>query len=56
MLKRMTVPGGERRWVPLNQAADMALTGAGAQGALPRPSAAHRSLDAIAPQPDRDVL
>jgi hypothetical protein len=50
------VPGGERRWIPLNLAADMALTG------LTRKvlSRAHllptASLDTIAPQPDREVL
>jgi adenine-specific DNA glycosylase len=48
----MTVPGGERRWIPLNEAATMALTG------LTRKvlSRAHllpvASLDSIAPQKD----
>jgi A/G-specific adenine glycosylase len=52
----MTVPGGERRWVPLNEAATMALTG------LTRKvlSRAHLlptlSLDSIAPRRDTDVL
>jgi A/G-specific adenine glycosylase len=52
----ITIPGGERRWVPLAEAAGMALTG------LTRKvlSRAHllptASLDAIAPQGDGDVL
>jgi A/G-specific adenine glycosylase len=52
----LTVVGGERRWVPLNEAARMALTG------LTRKvlSRAHllptAPLDAIAPQPETDVL
>ena len=52
----MTVAGGVRRWVPLGEAAEMALTG------LTRKvlSRAHllptASLDSIAPQPVADVL
>jgi A/G-specific adenine glycosylase len=52
----MTVPGGDRRWVPLGKAAGMALTG------LTRKvlSRAHllptMALDTIAPRRDRDVL
>ncbi len=52
----LTVAGGERRWVPLVEAAAMALTGltrkvlARAHLLPPVP------LDAIAPQPDGDVL
>jgi hypothetical protein len=52
----LTVVGGERRWVPLNEAVRMALTG------LTRKvlSRAHllptAPLDAIAPQPETDVL
>jgi A/G-specific adenine glycosylase len=52
----MTVAGGERRWVPLSGALRMALTG------LTRKvlSRAHllptASLDAIAPQRERDVV
>jgi A/G-specific adenine glycosylase len=55
-IETMTVPGGERRWVPLGEAAGMALTG------LTRKvlSRAHllptKALDAIAPQRDTDVL
>lgn len=55
-VKAMTVAGGRRRWVPLSKAAGMALTG------LTRKvlSRAHllptKALDAIAPQPDADVL
>jgi A/G-specific adenine glycosylase len=51
-VESMTVPGGERRWISLDRAASMALTG------LTRKvlSRAHllpvASLDAIAPQPD----
>jgi hypothetical protein len=52
----MTVPGGERRWVPLSEAAEMALTG------LTRKvlSRAHllptTALDAIAPRQATDVI
>lgn len=55
-VEAMSVPGGERRWVPLTDAFGMALTG------LTRKvlSRAHllptASLDAIAPQPDGNVL
>lgn len=52
----MTTPGGERRWVPLNEASRMALTGL-ARKVLSRahlmPTAA---LDSIAPVPERDVV
>ena len=52
----MTVAGGERRWVPLREAADMALTGL-TRKVLKRahllPSA---TLDTIAPPAGRDVL
>ncbi len=52
----MTVKGGRRRWVPLGEAAAMALTGL-ARKVLARthllPAA---PLDAIAPQPENDVL
>jgi A/G-specific adenine glycosylase len=55
-VEAMIVPGGERRWIPLAEAAQMALTGL-ARKVLTRsrllPTA---SLDAIAPQPDGDVL
>ena len=55
-VEAMTVLGGERRWVSLGLAAGMALTGL-ARKVLTRarllPAA---SLDAIAPQPDGDVL
>jgi A/G-specific adenine glycosylase len=55
-VEAMTVPGGKRRWVPLGEAAGMALTGL-ARKVLSR---AHllptTALDAIAPQPDGDVL
>jgi hypothetical protein len=55
-IEAMTEPGGERRWVPLGEAAGMALTG------LTRKvlSRAHllpiKTLDTIAPQPETDVL
>lgn len=55
-VKAMTVAGGKRRWVPLSEAAGMALTG------LTRKvlSRAHllptKALDAIAPGPDGDVV
>jgi A/G-specific adenine glycosylase len=55
-VEAMSVPGGERRWVPLTDAFGMALTGL-ARKVLSRahllPTA---SLDAIAPQPDGNVL
>ena len=51
----LTILGGERRWVPLHQAAGMALTGL-ARKVLKRahllPSA---PLDTVAPQPGADV-
>jgi A/G-specific adenine glycosylase len=52
----MTVPGDVRRWVPLSEAARMALTGLTRKvlsraHLLPTPA-----LDAIAPRRDRDVL
>jgi A/G-specific adenine glycosylase len=52
----LTVPSGDRRWVPLNEAAGMALTGL-ARKVLARahllPAA---PLDAIAPQAGRELL
>jgi len=46
----MTVPGGERRWVPLGEAAGMALTGL-ARKVLSRARLLEVvSLDAIAPE------
>ena len=55
-IEKMTVAGGERRWVPLREAAEMALTGL-ARKVLKRthllPAAA---LDTIAPSPGQDVL
>ena len=52
----LTVAGGKRRWVPLGEAAGMALTGL-TRKVLSRahllPSAL---LDAIAPQPQPDVV
>jgi A/G-specific adenine glycosylase len=47
----LTVPGGERRWVPLNDAAGMALTGL-ARKVFTR----LHLLAAIAPQEGDDVL
>jgi A/G-specific adenine glycosylase len=55
-IEKMTVAGGERHWVPLRKAADMALTGL-ARKVLKRahllPTA---PLDTIAPLPAQDVL
>jgi A/G-specific adenine glycosylase len=55
-IEAMTVPGGKRRWVPLDEAAGMALTGL-ARKVLSRahllPTAA---LDVIAPRSHADVL
>jgi A/G-specific adenine glycosylase len=54
-VESMTVEGGERRWVPLREAAEMALTGL-ARKVLKR---AHLlpdlPLDAIAPAADKDA-
>jgi A/G-specific adenine glycosylase len=52
----MIVPGGERRWIPLNQAADMALTGLTRKVLARAHLLPTASLDAIAPQRDTDVL
>ena len=52
----MTVPGGERRWVPLGEAAGMALTGLTRKVLARAHLLAPTPLDAIAPQPDEDVL
>ena len=55
-VEAMTVPGGERRWVPLNEAAGMALTGLTRKVLYPRSSAAHRFARCHCSQLDRDVL
>jgi A/G-specific adenine glycosylase len=55
-VEAMTVPGGERRWVPLGVAAGMALTGLTRKVLARAHLLPTASLDAIAPQPDGDVL
>jgi len=52
----VTVPGGERRWVPLGEAAGMALTGLTRKVLTRTRLLAAAPLDAIAPQPEEDVL
>jgi A/G-specific adenine glycosylase len=52
----LTVPGGERRWVPLSEAGGMALTGL-ARKVLSRAHLLPEApLDAIAPLPDSGAL
>jgi len=54
-VEAMTVAGGERRWVPLGEAAGMALTGL-ARKVLSRAHLLRTvALDAIAPMRDEDV-
>jgi len=54
-VEAMTVAGGERRWVPLGEAAGMALTGL-ARKVLARAHLLRTvALDAIAPMSDDDV-
>jgi hypothetical protein len=55
-VEAMTVPGGERRWVPLGLAAGMALTGLTRKVLMRAHLLPTASLDAIAPRPDGDVL
>jgi hypothetical protein len=52
----MTVLGGERRWVPLNEAATMALTGLTRKVLARAHLLPTLSLDRIAPRRDTDVL
>jgi A/G-specific adenine glycosylase len=52
----MTVSGGERRWVPLGEAATMALTGLTRKVLARTHLLPPASLDTIAPQPNEDVL
>jgi A/G-specific adenine glycosylase len=52
----MTVPGGERRWVPLGEAAGMALTGLTRKALARLHLLAVAPLDAIAPRAGEDVL
>jgi hypothetical protein len=52
----LTVPGGERLWVPLGEAAGMALTGLTRKVLARARLLATAPLDAIAPQPEEDVL
>jgi hypothetical protein len=58
----LTVAGGKRRWVPLSEAAGMALTGL-ARKVLTRahllptvPIDAFGAIGAIAPQPEPDIV
>jgi A/G-specific adenine glycosylase len=52
----LTVAGGERRWVPLNDAAGMALTGLARKVLTRLHLLSAAPLDAIAPLEDGDVL
>ena len=52
----MTIPGGERRWVPLGEAATMALTGLTRKVLARTHLLTPASLDTIAPQHNEDVL
>ena len=52
----ITVPGGERRWVPLGEAASMALTGLTRKVLTRLHLLAAAPLDSIAPQAGNDVL
>jgi hypothetical protein len=52
----MTLSGGERRWVPLGEAAAMALTGLARKVLTRARLFPAPPLDAIAPQPEADVL
>jgi A/G-specific adenine glycosylase len=51
----LTVPGGERRWVALSEAAGMALTGLTRKVLTRAHLLASPPLDAIAPQMEEDV-
>jgi A/G-specific adenine glycosylase len=55
-VEAMTVPGGERRWVPLGLAAGMALTGLTRKVLTRAHLLPAASLDAIVPQPDGNAL
>jgi hypothetical protein len=52
----LSVAGGERRWVPLNEAAGMALTGLTRKVLTRLHLLATAPLDAIVPQAGEDVL
>jgi A/G-specific adenine glycosylase len=52
----MTVAGGERRWIPLGEAAGMALTGLARKVLNRLHLLAAAPLDAIAPQAGNNVL
>ncbi|MGC9158756.1 MAG: A/G-specific adenine glycosylase [Terracidiphilus sp.] len=52
----MTVPGGRRRWIPLREAAGMALTGLARKALSRLHLLGDPPLDAIAPQADRDAF
>jgi A/G-specific adenine glycosylase len=55
-MEMLTVHGGERRWVPLRQAAEMALTGLTRKVLKRAHLLPSLPLDAIAPQPGGDVV
>jgi A/G-specific adenine glycosylase len=52
----LTVPAGERRWVPLAQAAGMALTGLTRKVLTRAHLLAATPLDALSPEPDREPV
>jgi A/G-specific adenine glycosylase len=53
--EQLTVAGGERRWVPLDEAAGMALTGLARKVLMRAHLLAGMPRDAITPQPDEEV-
>ncbi len=55
-VEAMTVAGGERRWVPLREAADMALTGLTRKVMMRARLLQVRTMDAIAPQRGEAVV
>ena len=55
-VKALTAAGGERRWVPLREAADMALTGLTRKVMMRARLLQARTMDAIAPQRGEAVV
>ena len=55
-IEAMTITGGERRWVPLSEAAKMALTGLTRKVLTRAHLLAAPPLDSIAPQTAREVI
>jgi len=55
-VEKLLAPGGERRWVPLNEAEGMALTGLARKVLMRAHLLTIGSLPAVAPEYDEDVL